>query len=85
MQPFSIALLIAQGVIFLIWTVLVFRWLFALRADAVADSGNALPGVGATIQAFRGGLLDKRYARERLWLGIATIALLGSSLLHFLL
>jgi len=85
MQPFSIALLIAQGIIFLIWTVLTFRWLFALRADAVADSGNALPGIGATIRAFRGGLMDRKYARERLWLGIVTLALLGSSILHLLL
>lgn len=84
MPLFSIALLTVQGAVFLIWIFLAFRWLFALRADAVAESGAALPGPGWALRAFRGGLVDKRYARDRLWLGILTLALLGSSLLSVL-
>lgn len=84
MSPFGLAFLIFQGTIFLIWIFLAFRWLFALRADAVAESGTALPGPGWAFRAFRGGLVDKRYAKDRLWLGILTLALLGSSLVSFL-
>lgn len=71
--------------VFLIWIFLAFRWLFALRADAVGESGTALPSPCWTLRAFRGGLIDKRYARDRLWLGILAIILLGSSLTRFLL
>ena len=80
MPLFSIALLTVQGAVFLVWIVLAFRWLFALRADAVAESGTALPGPYWALCAFRGGLVDNRYAKNRLWLGILTLALLGSSL-----
>lgn len=85
MSPSGLAFLILQGMVFLIWTFLAFRWLFALRADAVAESGTALPGLRWTLRAFRGGLVDKRYARDRLWLGILTLILLSSSLTRFLL
>lgn len=80
----STALLTIQGAVFLIWIFLAFRWLFALRADAVAESGTALPGPYWALRAFRGGLVDKRYAKNRLWLGILTLALLGSSLISVL-
>ncbi len=84
MPPFSIMLLVFQGVVFLIWMFLAFRWLFALRADAVAASGTVLPGPGWAFRAFRSGLVDKRYAMDRFWLGILTLVLLGSSLVSFL-
>lgn len=84
MTQFSTALLVFQGVVFLIWMLLAFRWLFALRADAVAASGTVLPGPGWAVRAFRGGLVDKRYAKDRLWLGISTVVLLSSSLVSFL-
>lgn len=84
MPLFSIVLLTIQGAVFLIWIFLAFRWLFALRADAVAESGTALPGPGWVLRAFRGGLVDKRYAKDRFWLGILTLALLGLSLLSVL-
>lgn len=84
MPLFSIALLTIQGAVFLIWIFLAFRWLFALRADVVAASGTSLPGPGWAFRAFRGGLVDKRYAKDRLWLGILTVVLLGSSLVSFL-
>jgi hypothetical protein len=73
-----------QGMVFVIWMFLAFRWLFALRADAVAASGTVLPGPGWAVRAFRGGLVDKRYAKDRLWLGISTVVLLSSSLVSFL-
>ncbi|MGB3831485.1 MAG: hypothetical protein WA975_06445 [Mesorhizobium sp.] len=84
MTQFSTALLVFQGVVFLIWMLLAFRGLIALRADAVAESGAALPGPGWALRAFRGGLVDKRYAKDRHWLGILTLVLLGSSLVSFL-
>jgi len=52
---------------------------FALRADAVAASGTVLPEPGWAVRAFRGGLVDKPFAKDRLWLGILTLVLLGSS------
>ncbi len=84
MPPFSIMLWVFQGMVFVIWMFLAFRWLFALRADAVAASGTVLPGPGWAVRAFRGGLVDKRYAKDRLWLGISTVVLLSSSLVSFL-
>ncbi len=84
MPPFSIMLWVFQGMVFVIWMFLAFRWLFALRADAVAASVTVLPGPGWAVRAFRGGLVDKRYAKDRLWLGISTVVLLSSSLVSFL-
>ena len=84
MPPFSIMLWVFQGMVFVIWMFLAFRWLFALRADAVAASGTVLPGPGWAVRAFRGGLVDKRYAKGRLLLGISTVVLLNSSLVSFL-
>jgi len=84
MTPFSITLLIFQGVVFLIWAFLAFRWLFALYADAVAESGTILPGLTSATRAFRGGLVDERYAKDRRWLGILTLVLLSSSIVSLL-
>ncbi len=85
MPSFAVIVLIFQGLIFLTWIVLAFRWLFALRVDAVAESGTALPDPRWALRAFRGGLVEKRYAKDRLWLGVLTLGLLGSSLIRFLL
>lgn len=85
MSPSSIALLILQGMLFLAWIFVAFRWLFALRADATSESGSVFPGPGSTLRAFRGALVDARYANERVLLGILTLALAGSSLLQFLI
>lgn len=85
MSALSITFLALQAVVFLIWILLAFRWLFALRADAVAESGSLLPGPGPVLRAFRGALLDERYAKERVRLGALTLILLASSsLIHFL-
>ena len=85
MSPSSIALLILQGMLFLAWIFVAFRWLYALRTDATLESGSVFPGPGSTLRAFRGALVDARYANERVLLGILTLALAGSSLLQFLI
>lgn len=85
MSPISIAILVLQFIVFLIWAFLAFRWLFALRADAVAESGSAFPGPGSQLRAFRGGLVDERYAKDRVRLVILTLILLTLSLVHYLL
>jgi hypothetical protein len=85
MSPISIALLALQLVVFLIWAFLAFRWLFALRADAVKESGSAFPGPASQLRAFRGGLVDERYAKDRVRLVILTLILLTSSLVQYLL
>lgn len=74
-------LLAVQAVIFSIWTVLAFRWLFAIRADAVAKSGSALPGLRATLAAFGGALREAHHAKSRLRFGAATAALFAITLL----
>lgn len=81
MSPMAVFALVVQGALFLLWAFLAFRWLFALRADAVAESGKAFPGPAATLRAFSRGLTDARYAKERLRLGILTPLLLGLSAL----
>lgn len=71
----------AQAILFLIWIILAFRWLFDIRADAVARSGQTVPGPSATWQAFRHGFTAPRYASQRWWLGLLTLPLLALSLL----
>jgi len=85
MPSFTIALLAFQAVVFLIWTVLAFRWLFALCADALAQSNTTFPGLGTQLRAIRGGLMDERYAKDRFRLIILTFVLLGTSVIHVLL
>jgi hypothetical protein len=81
-MPFiAIALLVIQGAVLLVWIFFAFSWLFALRADAVAESGSPLPGLGATLRAFRGGFTDQRYAKHWLRLGVTTVLLLGLAVL----
>lgn len=81
MNPLLFAVLALQVIIFAIWMVIAFRWLFAMRADAVAESGRSLPGLGPTLRAFREGFTGARYARQRLWLGVTTLLLLTTSYL----
>ena len=73
--------LCAQAILFLIWIVWVFRWLFDIRADAVARSGQTVPGPSTTWQAFRQGFTAPRYASQRWRLGLLTLPLLALSLL----
>lgn len=76
-----IVLLTIQAAAFLVFIVCAFRWLFALRRDAVARSGSIFPGLGAVIGAFREGLIDPRYTRLRLGLAGAFLVLIGTALL----
>lgn len=78
--PF-ILMVVFRGLIFLAWSIQAFRWLLAIRADAVAESGVSLPGLKPTLCAFRGGLFDPKYSAQRLRLGALTILLLALSLL----
>lgn len=77
----SIALLVPQAIAFLVWMILAFQWLLALRADAAAASGAAMPGLRQALRAFRRALTDRRYRTERRRFGLLTFALLGLSAL----
>jgi len=76
----TLLVLSVQAVVFAVWSVLVFRWLFALRREAVRISGSSMPGLPTTLRVFRDGLTSKRYATDRLWIGIATLLLLAASI-----
>ena len=73
--------LCAQAITFLIWIIWAFRWLFDVRADAVARSGHTVPGLSATLLAFRHGFAAPRYAAQRRQLALLTLALLALGLL----
>lgn len=70
-----VALLAVQGLVFLLWAVLMFRGLFALRRRAVARSGRMIPGPGATLDGFAAFLRDPEFRRERNRLGLVTVLL----------
>jgi hypothetical protein len=73
-----IALLVAQGLVFLVFIVAAFWWLFALRRLAISRSGSTLPGLRDTLSAFKDGLSNPRYARLR-WTILCSAALLVAS------
>lgn len=60
------ALLVAQGLAFLVFIIAAFWWLLALRRLAVSRSGSTFPGLRDTLSAFGEGLSNPRYARLRL-------------------
>lgn len=68
-----------QAIVFLVFIILAFRWLFALRRIAVERAGSTLPGLGATLAAFRKGFFDPQYAALR-WgmLGCVLLLSVGS-------
>ena len=68
-------LLAVQGIVFALWGFLMFRTLFRLRARAVARSGQAFPGLGATLESFGAFLTDPVFARDRRLLGAVTLAM----------
>lgn len=84
MNPLLIIFFAIQACVFLVWTVLAFRWLFALRADAVTLSGQIMPNMAATLTAFRGGLIDPRYRFYRIVMSVLTVILITLSALVFL-
>lgn len=71
-------LLALQGAAAVIWAFLMFRTLFRLRARAVDRSGQAFPGVGATLESYRAFLTEPAFARDRRLLGGATVALFAT-------
>lgn len=81
MRTELVVVLAVQAMVFLVFIVCAFRWLFALRRDAVTKSGNSFPGLGATIWAFREGLRDPRYSRLRTSVAVSALLLLGTAFL----
>jgi|GEM_PF-1295250 len=79
MNGVVLVFLIVQGLVFLVWAVLAFRWLFALRAEAVALSGRTLPNMATQWRVFRAGFTHPRYHRQRVQLGVLTVVLLALS------
>ncbi|MFC0281099.1 hypothetical protein ACFOHK_15710 [Falsigemmobacter intermedius] len=77
MPPAFIGFLVLQGLVFLLWAALAFRFLFTIRAEAVARTGTQWPGPLTTLQIFRDALRDPRHAITRRRLLILTLLLLG--------
>lgn len=71
-------LLIFQGLAFLVFAMAAFAWLFALRRLAVTRSGSMFPGLRDTLSAFREGIFNPRYARQR-WTILCSATLLLAS------
>lgn len=65
-----------MGVLFLLWTVLMFRTLFRLRRRAIARTGQTIPGPISTLQEWRIWLTAPEDRTGRRWLGGTTLALL---------
>lgn len=61
--------LVVQGLVFAAWAALAFRTLFRLRARAVAQSGQAFPGLRATLAAFAGFWHAPDHAADRKAMG----------------
>lgn len=80
MPPLLIGILVVQGLLFLLWAVIAFRWLFALRAEAAAAAGSPWPGPRVILRTFRGALLAPRHAAARRRLAVLTLLLLGLSI-----
>ncbi len=75
------ALLGLQAVVFAIWTFLMFRTLFRLRARAVRRSGRMFPGVIDTLEGYRALVLLPEYRSDRRLLLAATLTLFALILL----
>ncbi|EKF41610.1 hypothetical protein [Nitratireductor indicus] len=76
MSEAAVVLLACQGMLFTVWAFLAFRFLFALRNDAVVATGSVMPGLRATLRAFRGALTEPRYFSVRWRLFSTTVLLL---------
>ncbi|MFN3970401.1 MAG: hypothetical protein ACK4L4_03375 [Gemmobacter sp.] len=70
------ALLAAQTVLGLVWAYAAFRILFRLRARAMDDSGQAFPGLSASLRAVHGFLTRPADRRDRLRFGLLTFFLI---------
>ena len=74
-------LTVVQGAVFLVWAVATFRFLFRLRAHAVAASGRVFPPVAAQLDAFAAGTRDPAFGPDRRRLLLLTVAVLTLSVL----
>ena len=63
-----------QGIVFAAWTYWMFRCLFRLRRRAVAETGSAFPGLGATLRSFAAFATLPDHARDRRILLALTVA-----------
>ncbi|MGB3278584.1 MAG: hypothetical protein WBA92_05260 [Pseudorhodobacter sp.] len=70
-----VILLGVQGLVFVFWTIQMFRCLFRLRARAVAETGQSIPGLAATLRSFRAFLTEDIFRRDRIILAALTILL----------
>lgn len=78
-----------QGIVFAAWTYWMFRCLFRLRRRAVAETGSAFPGLGATLRSFAAFATLPDHARDRRILLALTVAMfaliaLGAALVRTL-
>lgn len=64
-----------QGMVFALWAFWAFRCLFRIRAYAVAETGQSMPGLVATLRSFRAFLRLPEFRRDRLILLALTFAL----------
>ena len=65
MSGLAIFLLVAQGVLFVIWAVLMFRALFGIRRRYQAETGHVWIGPIAVFGVYGAYLKDVRFRRER--------------------
>jgi hypothetical protein len=78
-----------QGVVFAVWAYWMFRCLFRLRRRAVAETGSAFPGPGATLRSFAAFATLPDFARDRRILLVLTVTMfaliaLGAALVRTL-
>ncbi|MBU1307136.1 MAG: hypothetical protein KKF33_16660 [Alphaproteobacteria bacterium] len=64
-----------QGLVFIGWAFLAFRWLFAIRTDAAEQAGSPWPSMAIQLRAFRAALIDNRHRSLRRALMLMTALL----------
>jgi len=77
----DVAIVVAMGLIFVVWAVFLYRFLLALQRDAQAASGRSLPDPGSAFSAFTNGLGNPRYRRQRNIVIAVTVLLFATILL----
>jgi len=80
MTPAGAVLLAVQGGIFAVWATVAFRILWRLRARAVAQSGQAMPGMAAQLAEFRAFATAPEDAAARRRIAVLTLALFAMTL-----
>ncbi|WP_088625684.1 hypothetical protein [Oceanicola sp. 22II-s10i] len=77
MSGLAVIWLVAEGVIFALWAVQMFRVLFRIRRDLAAETGAMFPGPVATLRGFGWFLRRPEYRRDRRVLGGLTLAMMA--------